>query len=70
MGEYVFTVWVFESIGMVKYWYVRVLIWDSIGLLGMYIGLQPEFQKAGILGSMIPDIILKKSRHFWLKPQI
>ena len=29
-----------------------------------------EFQKVGILGSRIPDIILEKSGHFWLRTEI
>ena len=29
-----------------------------------------EFQKVRILGSRIPDIIVEKSRHFWLRPEI
>ena len=29
-----------------------------------------EFQKVGILGSRILDIILEKSGHFWLRPEI
>ena len=29
-----------------------------------------EFQKIGILGSRIPDIIFEKFGHFWLKPEI
>jgi hypothetical protein len=32
--------------------------------------INAEFQKVGILGSKIPDIILEKSRHFLLKPEI
>ena len=32
--------------------------------------ISSEFQKVGILGSRIPDIILEKSGHFWLRPEI
>ena len=29
-----------------------------------------ELKKVMILGSRIPDIILEKSGHFWLRPEI
>jgi hypothetical protein len=31
---------------------------------------EAELQKVGILGSRIPDIILEKSGHFQLRPEI